>query len=153
MSMYAQFETDPDLEKNGVWIDYGDFRVLLGRAGGANKKYLKYAEEKSKPFRRAIAAGVMPEKRSKELLFDIYAKTIIMAWEVSVGTDDETGDTIWKSGIHMPNGDIGEASYDNFMMTFRKLPDVFFDLQKMAEQLSMFRKEELEEEAKNSLES
>jgi len=150
MSMYSQFETDPHLEKTGVWVDYGDFRVLLGRAGGANKKYMKYAEQKSKPFRRAIAAGVMPEERSKELLFDIYANAVIFDWNVSDGVHEVTSETIWKRGIHMPDGEIGDFSYDNVMMTFRRLPDIFFMLQKEAEQISIFRKEELEEEAKNS---
>lgn len=151
MSMYSQFKTDPDLEKNGVWVDYGDFRVLLARAGGANKKYVKYAEEKSKPFRRAIQAGVMPEERSREMLFDIYAKTIVLSWEVNTGEiTADTGEPIYEKGIHLPDGTVGEPSYDNIMRAFRLLPDLFFDLQKMADQLALFRKEELEEEAKNS---
>ena len=39
-TMFDQFETDPVLESEGIWIDYGAFRVKIARAGGANKKYL-----------------------------------------------------------------------------------------------------------------
>ena len=67
MSMYEEFETDPNLETGGIWIDYGSFRVQIARAGGANKKYLSYAETKTKPFRRAIQAGTMTEERSRGL--------------------------------------------------------------------------------------
>ncbi|QDP61608.1 MAG: hypothetical protein Tp138OMZ00d2C19078261_69 [Prokaryotic dsDNA virus sp.] len=148
MSMYDMFAADEHLEAEGVWVDYGDFRVLLARAGGANKKYTKYMETKSKPFRRAIQAGAMPEKRSRELLFDVYATTVIKDWEVNSG-EAEDGSTVWERGIHMPDGSVGEYSKDNVMLTFRKLPDLFFDLQKQADGIAIFRKEEMEEDAKN----
>ena len=33
MSMYDMFAADEHLEAEGVWVDYGDFRVLLARVG------------------------------------------------------------------------------------------------------------------------
>ena len=149
MSMYNQFETDPDLETQGIWIDYGDFRVLIGRAGGANKKYLSYAEMKTKPFRRAIQAGTMTEERSRALLYDIFAKTIVLDWQISDGVDEE-GNTIWKKGIHGKDGNVLEFSQENVLQTFKNLPSLFQDLQQAAEGIALFRKEETEADAKNS---
>lgn len=149
MSMFEQFETDPVLESEGIWIDYGDFRVQIGRAGGANKKYLSYAEAKTKPFRRAIAAGTMPEERSRALLYDIYAKTVVLNWQVSDGVDKD-GNTKWKNGIHKKGGGILEPTPENIMLTFKLLPSLFMDIQQSAEGIGLFRKEEIEADAKNS---
>lgn len=149
MSMYEQFETDAKLEAEGIWIDYGDFRILIGRAGGGNKKYLSYAEAKTKPFRRAIQAGTMPEERSRALLYDIYAKTIVLNWQVADG-ENEDGSTKWKNGIHAKDGGIIDVTPDNVVLTFKNLPALFMDLQGSAESISLFRKEEMEADAKNS---
>lgn len=149
MSMYDVFETDATLEAEGIWIDYGDFRVQIGRAGGANKKYLSYAELKTKPFRRAIQAGTMNEERSRALLYDIYAKTIVFNWQIADGVDKD-GNTKWKNGIHKKDGGVLEVTPDNIILTFRNLPSLFLDLQQAAEGIALFRKEEIEADAKNS---
>lgn len=147
-SMYDQFETDANLETAGIWIDYGDFRVQIARAGGANKKYLSYAEAKTKPFRRAIQAGTMPEDRSRALLYDIYAKTVVLNWQISDG-ENKDGTTKWKNGIHAKDGSVLEVTPENVMLTFRNLPALFVDLQSAAEGVALFRKEEMEADGKN----
>lgn len=148
-SMFEQFETDKKLEEEGVWLDYGDFRVLVAHAGGSNKKYVSYAEAKTKPFRRAIAAGTMNEERSKGLLFDIYAHAIIKDWQIADG-EDKDGATKWKRGIHKKGGGVLDFTADNVVATFKLLPNLFMDIQQSAEGIALFRKEDLEDEAKNS---
>lgn len=148
MSMFEQFETDPILESEGIWLDYGDFRVLIGRAGGANKKYLSYAEAKTRPFRRAIQAGTMPEERSRALLYDIYAKTVVLNWQVADGVEKD-GTTKWKNGIHKKGGGILEVTPENIALTFKLLPALFMDIEQSAGSISLFRKEEMEADAKN----
>jgi hypothetical protein len=149
-SMFSQFETDPVLETDGIWIDYGDYRVQISRAGGANKKYLSYAETKTKPFRRAIQAGTMSENRIRDLLYDVYAKTVILNWQVADG-EMPNGETKWKNGI--PAKEVGAAALpvtpENIIATFRMLPSLFTDLQQAAEGIALFRKEEMEADAKN----
>lgn len=149
MGMYDQFATDTDLELKGIWIDYGDFRVKLARAGGANKKHLSYMEKKTKPFRRAIQAGTMSEERGAEILYDVYAKTVVLDWEVSDGVDKD-GMTKWKRGIHKEDGGILPFTEENVVQTFKNLPDLFLDLRQAAEGASLFRKEEMEADTKNS---
>lgn len=149
-SMYNQFETNKNLEQGGIWIDYGDFRVLASHAGGANKEYVKYLEQKTKPYRRAIGAGLFSEERSRPMLFDVYAQTIIKAWEVKEGTDDKTGEVKWKSGIHKKGKGILDYTKENVIVTFKNLPELFFDIQKVVTEIAAYRKADMVEDSKNS---
>ncbi|MEE8518136.1 MAG: hypothetical protein V3S98_03310, partial [Dehalococcoidia bacterium] len=83
--MYKAFKTDDLLETKGVEIDYGTHRVTIARAGGANKKYARVLEQKTKPYRRAIATETMDDARAMELLQETYAEAIILNWETKVG--------------------------------------------------------------------
>lgn len=149
-SMYDQYETNKKLEQEGVWIDYGDFRVLVSHAGGSNKEYVKYLEQKTKPYRRAIAAGMFGEERSRPMLFGVYAKTIIKAWEIKDGTDDKTGEIKWKSGIHKKGKGFLEYDEENVITTFNNLPELFFDIQKVSSEIAAYRKADMVEDSKNS---
>lgn len=149
--MYAMYESDANMETGGIWVDYGDFRVRIARAGGSNKKYMKYAENRLKPFRRMLQqGGDMPEKRSHAILADIFAKTIVLDWNVSDGeADEDTGEIPWKQGIHARDGSVLEFSEGNVYQTLKNLPNLLIDLQNVANTVSMFAREELEEDAKN----
>lgn len=144
MGMYDTFETDGNLEKNGVWLDYGDFRMLIASAGQGNKNYVRYAEKKLKPVRRAMEAGALSNERSMALMADIYSKTIVLDWQVR-GEDGE-----WKQGIEDKDGNIIAFNQENVEEAFRNLPRLFMDVQEQAQSLSNFRRAELEEETKNS---
>lgn len=144
MGMYDTFETDGNLEANGVWLDYGDFRILIASAGQGNKNYVRYAEKKLKPVRRAMEAGALSNERSMSIMSDIYAKTIVLDWQVR----DEDGE--WKQGIEDKEGNIIAFNQETVEEAFRNLPRLFMDVQEQAQSLSNFRRAELEEETKNS---
>ena len=146
MSMYKIFETDPELETKGVVVDYGDFRVTVARAGGANKRYAKVAETRSRPYRRAIENELLPNDRANELLMEIYAEAAVLNWEVNKGTQDSP---TWVQGIEARDGTILPFTYDNIMLTFRALPLLYEDLQKQSSKAALYRRELLEVEAKN----
>jgi hypothetical protein len=141
--MYNQFATDKALEKTGVWLDYGDFRVLVARAGGSNTKYEKTLERESRPHRRGIATGTISLKILRAVLISVYAKAVVLDWNVKV-------DGEWRQGIHQPDGSIGDFSEQAVIEAFTALPDLFADVQSQAEQVSIFKPESLEEDAKNS---
>lgn len=143
MGMYDVFETDQKLEANGIWLDYGDFRILIAAAGQGNKKYVQYAEKKLKPVRRAIESGALSNERSQAIMADIYAKTVVLSWETQEGAK-------MKSGIETPDGKIQPFSTELVMSTFKSLPRLFMDVQEQAASLSNFRKEDIEEDTKNS---
>ena len=143
MGLYKTFKTDENLETQGSVLDYGDFQVRIAYAGGANKRYTRYAEEKLKPLNRAIQTGALNEERSRKIMADIYAETIILDWQTIV---DEKP----VKGIEGPDGEIIEFNVENVKMTLENLPALFNDIQDQANSIAVFRQKDLEDEAKNS---
>ncbi len=144
MSMYETFETNPEKEREGVWLDYGDFRVRVAHAGHGNQRYVKYAEKVLKPVRRAMEAGSLDHARSDALMIDIYAKTVILDWEVK----NKDGD--WKQGIEARDGSTLPFTVDNVIATLKALRNLFVDIQQQANQITHFRAAEMEEDSGNS---
>lgn len=147
MGLYKQFEASTDFERDGIWIDYGEFRVKLRFAGGANKAYVSLLEVTMKPFRRAIQQGSFPEERSRRLLMTVYAKTMIADWETAQ-TDDK-GVTSWAKGIEGRDGKLLPVSPDNLIDTFNNLNNLFIDLIEQGTTASNFRLADLEADGKN----
>lgn len=142
MGMYDIFETDEDLENTGIWLDYGDFRVKIASAGQGNKKYVRYAEKALKPIRRAMQAGAVSNERSMAIMSDIYAKTIVLDWQVK-------GDAGWKPGIEGRDGEVLPFNKEEVQKVFEALPNLFIDVQEQANAISNFRKAEIEEDSGN----
>jgi hypothetical protein len=131
--MYAQFKTDGDLEAAGIVLDYGLFRVTVGRAGGSNKRFERVLEAKTKPFRRAIQTDTMDNKRGAEILREVYAEAVVLNWEV------KQEDGSWAQGIEAEDGSLLPFSKDNVLATFNALPDLFADIQEQAGKVALFR--------------
>lgn len=142
MGMYDTFETDPNMEQEGVFLDYGDFRVRIAHAGQGNSKYVKYAEKKLKPVRKAMEAGALGNERSMAIMIDIYCESIILDWQV------RNGET-WKSGIEARDGSVMPFTRENVEITLRALPNLFLDIQQQAQSIANFRRADLEGEAGN----
>lgn len=153
MSIYKQFKTDETLERNGIVIDYGEARVTMARAGGANKRFAKVLEAMSKPYRRAMQAETMDNDKAIDILRQVYAKTIILLWETKVlvkGGKDGKDEYEWKRGIESPDGgDLLPFNEENVILTLRALPEIFLDLQEQANKLALFRETILQDEAGN----
>lgn len=143
MGLYDTFETDKSLEVEGVFLDYGDFRVRVAHSGGSNKSYLAQLETKLKPLRRALEAGSISDERAAAIMRQIFAKTIIKDWQTLV-------DGEWQQGIEARDGSILEFNEENVIATLTALPKLFQDIQEQANSIANFRAKELEAEAKNS---
>lgn len=146
MGMYNTFETDPNREQEGVFLDYGDFRVRIAHAGQGNKKYVQYAEKALRPVRQAMNAGALSNDRSMAIMSDVYAKTIILDWQVAVRSEDGIS---WKQGIEAKDGSILPFSNENVEATLKALPALFTDIQQQASSIANFRAAEIEEESGN----
>lgn len=153
--LYKQFESDPKLENEGVWYDYGDFRTKLRFAGGVNKAYLGVLESTLKPYRRLIDQGVFPEERLRSLLMQVYAKTIVSDWHTALKDPDgnlvlnEKGETTWVDGIESKDGSLIQFSADAVLQTFRNLPNLFIDFATVATSAGNYRLANLEADGKN----
>lgn len=133
MNIYETFETEKDLEKNGVVIDYGSFSFTVARAGGSNQKYNKVLESLTKPFRRAIETETMDNSKTEAILMEVYAKSVILGW----------------SGVTDKKGKPLEFNVKNCIEIFKDLPDLFKDIQSQSNKNVLFRKVIMEDEAKN----
>jgi len=143
MGLKNQFATDVGLETKGIYIDYGNDRILIARAGGGNKKFARLLETKTKPFRRAIAVGAFDGDRSLAILREVYAEAVVLGWEVNKGTDVEPK---WEKGIDPADAGLtGEkllpVNRENVLKVFANLPDLFLDLQQQAQAGALFRAE------------
>lgn len=142
MSMFDHFGTDSNLEKDGVWAEYGEFRIKVAHSGGANKNYSSSMEAETRNYRKAIQMGTLPEEKLSEILRKVFAESIITAWEVQK-------DGKWVSGIHSKEGGIIPFNKENVILSFKLLPHLFNDIQEMSRGISAYRKEILEEDSKN----
>ena len=147
MSMYKQFKTDADLEKKGVEIDYGDFRITIARAGRGNQKYAKILERKAKPFRRALQSGSLSDEKAISMLREAYAEAVILRWET-------LRDGEWEIGIEAPADGNKDKQFlpftvENIILTLENLPDLFADIQSQSNDIALFRQEYLEDDAGN----
>ena len=142
MSMFSQFKTDAELETNGIELDYGEYAVRIARAGGANKTYQKTMERETKPYRRAIETGVLPNERMTDILMKVFAEAVVLDWQVG-----EEGRR--KRGIETEDGKIVEPTPAAVHAVFKALPDLFWDIHEQANKIALFRRVALENEAKN----
>jgi hypothetical protein len=143
MGLKAQFATDVSLETSGIIIDYGNDRIKIARAGGANKKFERLLETKTKHLRRAIAVGAIGNEQSMAILREVYAQTIVLSWETNTGTLTEPK---WDKGIDPKDaGKTGKAllpvTAENVKAVFTNLPDLFIDLQQQAQAGALYRQE------------
>lgn len=171
MSMFKQFRTDASLERDGIDLDYGDFKVRIARAGGSNQRFARLFEQKMKPVRRAVQTETLENNRAEALLYEVYAEGIVLEWAVLVVADDKrkpvepvqlasvyrdehngqnAPSTVFIKGIEAADGSILPFTVENVIATFRALPDLFQDIREQSGKVGLFRKEAQEEDAKNS---
>lgn len=151
MSMYKQFATDRELEKKGITHDFGDFRVTLARAGNSNSHFIKMHELLTKPVRRLIDQDMLPPERELEIKRTLYARTIILNWEVKEADDKVKGDKAkWKQGIEAPDGSVLPFNEANVIAALVALPDLFVDFQIQANKMQLYLAANREADAKNS---
>lgn len=140
MGLYDIYETDKNLEREGIVLDYGTnskeerISIRVARAGGSNTKFAKVLEQKMKPYKRALANDTMDNKVAEKLLVEAYADAIILGWE---GVED-------RDGNPMP------FTRENVIKLFTDLPDLFVDVQQQSAKSALFRTEILEAEQGNS---
>ena len=132
-SVYEIFGTNKDEEQAGIWLDYGPFRFLLARAGGANRRYAACVERKLRPHRAAINSGALDEELGATLLAEAYAETIVLGWE---GIEDETGKPM-------------TFNKKNVVKLLTDLPDLFQALRAEAENRANFVQAGASEDAKS----
>lgn len=140
MSLFKLFKTDEGIEKSGIVLQYGKtedgrpINIRIARAGGSNTRFTKLVEQKTKPYRRQIQNDLMDPKVGDELMMEVFAEVVVLGWE---NVEEEDGTPI-------------PFNRENCISVFKRLPDLFKDVQEQATKSALFRASILETEAKNS---
>lgn len=146
MSLSKQYNTDKSAEKTGIRVTFGhnsdgtEIALILARSGGANTRFQSVADVILKPYRRQIQNDTVDNTVLRAKMIEIYAKTVVKDWE-KVALSDVTGNEDDKG--------YAEFSEENVIALFTRLPDFFTEVQSITDNLSVFRAEGLEEDAKN----
>lgn len=156
MSLYRQFKSDTNLEKEGILLQYGFSErvkaaliaegmseqdaegkavtaIRIARAGGANAQFQKRMEIVVKPYKRQIQTDTIETKQVEKLVRQVYAETVVLGWE---NVDDADGNEM-------------KFTVDNCVKLFNDLPDLFLDLQEQAQRAALFRADIQEADAGN----
>lgn len=140
MSLYEAYETDPQLEKDGVHLEVGTNKngeiatIRMRRAGGANQQFAKVFEFKSKPYRRLMdIPGALDPKVQERIMREVYAESVVVGWE---NIEDRDGNPL-------------PFSKENVVKLFTDLPDLFRTVVRESQGIALFRKEVREVEAGN----
>lgn len=144
-NLYEMYQTENDYEVDGVWQDIGPARIKLARSGGKNTLYQKTFTKVMKRWGKKSFDAVT-EEEGKLILAEIFAKSVIKAWEVKDKKDE------WVSGIEvMEKGKLKKVDFSIEVVTqcLIDLPDLFKDLQSWADDIKTFQKEVEEDQAKN----
>lgn len=133
MSFLNKYKTDPDLENNGVWIDFGDdVHVKITRFGTTKSKEVRRRLEK--PYQNFTRKGGIPDSVLEEILMKQIAEAIIVDWK---GVTDEEGAVL-------------DCTYDNRLTVLKKYPDFRDDVVLAASERDTFKTANVEDGAKNS---
>jgi len=146
--MWSVFGTDSHKEIHGVYVEYpGGIRVLLARAGGRNERYAKYHEIHMRPHRQAAKIpGGLSDKVQRDVIAKVYLDSVILKFETNVGTEEVPN---WKNVIVLESGDEVQANKEELTNLFTRLPDLLLQIISDANDIQLYRKAELEDEAKN----
>lgn len=140
--MFAQFETDPKLEKDGIEIQYtiGDPEYdknpptfIVARAGGSNRAYNNMVDHELKPLQRRLRADNVGTEELENLYRKIYSKTIVKGWR----------------NVRDAKNNLIPFSEKNVLEYFNTLPEIYEDIKSQANKVSLYRKHDREETAKN----
>lgn len=158
--MYKQFETNEKLEKKGITLDYGVFRVRVARSGGSNIKFQKTLDTLTKPYKRQLEAESLPEAKGQEIMRLAFARAVILDWEVAVDEDGKPIQTeedlpsdwegrTFKRGLHTRDGGIADYSEEAIVQALKDLPDLFIDIRSQTGRAALYKEDVREAEAGN----
>lgn len=137
--LHKNYTMDHTKEQNGVRIEFqvnDDNSVptfIVARMGPMNQKYNKALERITHPYKRQLELRTLPNEKAEELMQKVFVNSILLGWE---HVQDENGQDIVFSA-------------ENALALFKQLPDIYYDLQRQAQDASLFRLEEQEAAAKN----
>ena len=141
-ALFAAFATDKQLEKTGIDLQFGfverdgqqvPVEITIARAGGANTRFDKVFEHKTKPYKRMIQTDSLDPEIGKKIMRETYAETVILGWK----------------NVQDIEGEFLDFTQKNVLSIMEQLPDLFQEIQVNANKAALFRVVVNEADAKN----
>lgn len=137
---FKMFETDPELERSGVKIDYGDFWFYVARAGGRNDGFVTTLRQRLDRVQAGGRRSVAQDKIADRVTRQTFIEQCLRGW----------GSKMHGEGKMVGRNDEPiEYSTDAAERLFEELPDLLADLVGTVSSGAAFRKDLLETDAKN----
>lgn len=145
--LYAQYETNPTWELQGIFFEAGEIvdvvdgqkvrkpiRFRIARAGGANSAFAKALERESKQHKRAIQTKTLSNEKANEIYLRAFIAGCLLGWE---NVRDKKGNEL-------------TYTFDTALKLLTDLPDLFNDLREAANDAALYREADLEHDLGNS---
>jgi uncharacterized protein (DUF2141 family) len=131
-SLESLFGTDTDLEKDGVWENFGSASFLIASALPGNPEFAKAQERVFRQKRRQIEADAVSVKQFQEITVGLYADAVVKDWK-----------GVTFKGQPLP------YSRENVVMVLTALPALLDAIGKVATTRSTYQTGDVEADAKN----
>ena len=123
---------DTQAEIEGVDVPLsGDISFKIRRAGGANKAFSKVFQRETKPYRRKLKNGTLDDATNDKIMHRVYAEAVVVGWS---GVQDDKDKDI-------------PFSKEACIAFFQAFPEAFGDIVAVANEYSVFAKEDDDEAA------
>ena len=138
-SLFEMYGANSDLQKNGVWVDFGPCRIKIAYAGDGNPQFEQHMDRAMRPYRRFLDnSDKFPtpdniKKKIDEAFARVYATSVIKDWENVRRGDEEIA-----------------YSVDAATAILMELPPFFTQVRNYAQALENFQDSNFEEDSKNS---
>jgi len=87
MSIKKSFGIDKATSEDGRWftVDFDEnnkpVRFKLAYMSSSNKKMSKLTAELTKPYKRQIDNGTLPEKISEDIALKVFVRSVLLDWD------------------------------------------------------------------------
>ncbi len=157
MSIFAEFESDDNLEVNGIEVTYGTTYFMVARCGGANSEFAKFSAAVMKPHATRAANGLIDEDLAVRLLAKIFSHCIVKGWGHYEYDEDGTerrieGKLPWGRPFDTKKS-VKQVEYTREncikVLNHPELRDMLLDIQEKASNRDNFLASALEDISKN----
>lgn len=137
-SLRNALKTSPKLERDGIWLEQGNTKVKLRRAGGSNTEYNAAMAKIATEHGRALKLNLMPDDKANAMLHEVYAEHVVVAWQTLVTGED--GKEVWADGIEQEGTDkLAPVTLENVVAYWKDVPEWFATCKETAESHQGFR--------------
>lgn len=138
-SAFKIFSTNEKAESNGVWQDFGDFKVCIARSGGGNKRFARVMEAKIKPFLRAVKTETLDPEIANRIMMECFAECVVTGWQCKQPDPSAPEGFVWADVVEVAEGVFEPFTPAAVMKAFKALPNMFLDIQAQAGAFANFR--------------